>query len=75
MRGREKEMRKERREKVADVAMQVTLSQGAKCKNANENKCGYSGYTRTCAHVHTDCVDTISSDSLFFTYCLVLIHL
>lgn len=41
-------------EKVADVATQVTLSQRAKCKNANENKCGYSGYTRTCAHVHAD---------------------
>lgn len=52
--GREKEMRKEWSEKVADVATQVTLSQRAKCKNANENKCGYSGYTRTCAHVHAD---------------------
>lgn len=37
-----KENEKGMERKVTDLAMQATLLQKAKCKNANENKCAHS---------------------------------
>lgn len=31
---------------MANIARQVLLLRDVKCKNANENKCAYSTYTR-----------------------------